>query len=281
MDDFLANYELKGRNVDIPLHSHQEYEIFLFHKGTCRYLIHNQIYDLIPGDILLMDGLALHKPNLPAHSDYVRSHIHFNPQTIMPLLEALNASHLLEAFERLHHCLIRPTDSIISNQIASVIKCMQEISKDENRTDAEKKMELKVLLVEILIMVNRIGLADSTMHLSEKNEKAIHAENIAAYIQQYFSEKLTIEKIADDLNLSKSYVSHVFKEMSGYTVMEYVMACRLQQVQYLLEAEPDKALKDIAYQTGFESISHFSRYFKSKIGVTPREYRRERLKIYQ
>lgn len=62
-------------------HAHSDfYEIFFFHEGTCKYLVGNHIYDLQPGDILIMDGTFLHKPNVPKNSPYVRSHVHFSPR---------------------------------------------------------------------------------------------------------------------------------------------------------------------------------------------------------
>lgn len=92
-------------------------------------------------------------------------------------------------------------------------------------------------------------------------------------------QKITLDEIAESLNLSRSYVSHIFKEMTGFTVMKYLMAIRLTQVKYLLEMEPDKALKNIAYEFGFESVFYFSRFFRSKVGMTAKEYRRSHLTI--
>jgi AraC family transcriptional regulator, melibiose operon regulatory protein len=60
--------------------------------------------------------------------------------------------------------------------------------------------------------------------------------------------------------------------------MEYVMECRLTQAKYLLEMEQHKPLKDVSYESGFESATHFSRYFREKVGVTAKEYRQIRLK---
>src|SRR5699024_7890242 len=112
-----------------------------------------------------------------------------------------------------------------------------------------------------------------------KGTKAEHAENIATFIQDHYMKKLTLDSIADALNLSKSYISHLFKEMTGFTIMDYVMECRLIQAKYLLEMEPGKPIKDVAHTSGFESSSHFSRYFRSKVGKTAREYRNDRLKL--
>ncbi|WP_068677089.1 AraC family transcriptional regulator [Oceanobacillus sp. Castelsardo] len=279
-ENLIVNYRVHGIWDNADYHSHREYEIYLFHSGTCRYLIHNQIYDLEPGDILLMDGLALHKPNVPSNSEYIRSTVHFSPQWIKGVLKELNGLHLLDVFEKLHHCLIRTKNNTEFKQLEKVICRLEEIQQTTDSNEINFQIELKALLLQILTIVQRLGILDSVNISTDKSEKEEHAENIAKYIQMHYTDKLSIESIAVSLNISKSYVSHVFKEMTGFTVMEYVMSSRLNQAKYLLEAEPKKALKDVAIESGFESVSHFSRYFKNKVGVTAKEYRKKRLKIY-
>ena len=55
------------------------------------------------------------------------------------------------------------------------------------------------------------------------------------------------------------------------------MGCRLNQVKYLLEMEPDLSIAEVSSSSGFESLAHFSRYFKEKVGVTPSKYRKNKL----
>ncbi|WP_161493902.1 AraC family transcriptional regulator [Virgibacillus necropolis] len=273
-EPLIVNYRVHGNLGSFDYHSHQEYEIYFFHAGSCRYLIHNQIYDLERGDILLMDGIALHKPNVRQNSEYVRSTIHFSPQWIESVLGEMDSVHLLDPFQKLHHCLIRTNENSESKQLEELIRRLQVI-KQISVHDVYAETEMKVLFLQVLISVNRLGQMDSRK-LPNKTEKTEYAENIGAYIQSNYMRKLTVASIAEALNLSKSYVSHLFKEMTGFTVLEYLMGCRLTQVKYLLEMEPDKALKDIAIESGFESVSHFSRYFRKKVGVTAREYRKLR-----
>ncbi|WP_227937743.1 AraC family transcriptional regulator [Alkalihalobacillus deserti] len=281
-ETLLVNYRIQGQEghgkYTFDYHSHQEYEIYFFHAGSCRYLIHNQIYDLVPGDILLMDGMTLHRPNIRPNSEYIRSVIHFSPQWIKGVLNELGSMYLLEAFQTLQHCLIRTNENTESKRLEDVIRRLAELKKLSESNNIEPETEMKVLLLQVLIIVHRLGHEEFTITPNEKTDKAEHAENIATYVQLNFMKKLTLVSIADALNLSKSYVSHVFKEMTGFTVMEYVMGCRLTQVKYLLEVEPDKPLKEIAHECGFESVSHFSRYFREKVGVTAKEYRRLRLR---
>jgi AraC-like DNA-binding protein len=269
---------MQGSKDPFDYHSHQEYEIYFFHAGSCRYLIHNQIYDLEPGDVLLMDGMTLHKPNVPPNSEYVRSVVHFRPHWMKSLLRELGSLYLLKPFEKMHHCLIRTKENDESKQLEKVIQRLADVCKDHSSQDRLAEAEMKALLVQALIIVNRLADMGSVKLINKKTDRTVHVENIATYIQSNYMQRLTLDSISEALNLSKSYVSHLFKEMTGFTVMEYVMASRLTQVKFSLEMEPDKALKDIAYETGFESVSHFSRYFRDKVGITAREYRSQRQK---
>ncbi|GGM37959.1 hypothetical protein GCM10011351_25170 [Paraliobacillus quinghaiensis] len=266
----------KGYSFDY--HSHQEYEIYIFHAGSCRYLIHNQIYDLHPGDILLMDGMTLHRPNVQKEDEYVRSIIHFSPKWISGILNELGSHYLLEIFQQLQHCLIRSNESSELIELEKLIERMDVLANHMNNKDVQSETELKVLLLQVLVIVHRMSknkLLDSPY---KKDTKAEYTESVAVYVQENFHNKITLDHISKDLSISKSYISHVFKEMTGFTVMEYVMECRLTQVKYSLEMEPNKALKDIAYDCGFESVAHFSRFFRKKVGMTAKEYRRLRVK---
>lgn len=271
---------MRGNNEPFDYHSHQEYEIYFFHAGTCRYLIGNHIYDLLPGDILIMDGLSLHKPNVHPQSKYIRSVVHFSPHWIKDVLETLGSMYLLDIFHKLHHCLIRTRENEESKLLEKIIYRLAELSQLDEHKIAQNETELKVLLIQALISVQKLGQTDTIKLPDKKSEKAVHAENIAMYIQMNYMHKLTIDSIAEALNLSKSYLSHLFREMTGFTVMEYIMGFRLTRVKYLLEAEAEKSIKEIALECGFESASHFSRYFRERVGVTAREYRSERLKLY-
>ncbi len=272
-ESLIAAYHAHGYEEPFDYHSHQEYEIYFFHAGSCRYLIHNKIYDLVPGDILLMDGMTLHKPNVRQNSEYVRSVIHFSPTWIKGVLEEMGSMSLLDPFKKLHHCLIRTNENSESRRLEEIVCRLAKLRWTTDLQDRYAETEMKVLLLQALISVNRLGRIDSIKLPSYKADKTEHAENIATFVQSNYMQKLTLDTIAEALNLSRSYVSHVFKEMTGFTVMEYLMGCRLTQVKYLLEMEPGKALKDVAIESGFESVSHFSRYFKKKVGVTARAYR--------
>lgn len=109
MDKWLtAFYQVRGSELPINnFHSHHEYEIYYFCGGECKYLINNRIYDLQPGDIILLDGLTLHKPNPRDVSTYTRSMLHFSPTWLQELMTVLGVPNLLAPFQNLNNCLLR------------------------------------------------------------------------------------------------------------------------------------------------------------------------------
>src|SRR5699024_3477727 len=123
------------------------------------------------------------------------------------------------------------------------------------------------LLIQALMIVHNLFKQEDLLITKETNIKGEHAENIATYIQNNFSKSLSVRSIAKELNLSPSYASHLFKRKTGFSIMEYVMERRLNQAKFLLEMKPKMKVKYIAYDCGFTSASHFSRFFRSETGM--------------
>lgn len=96
-----------------------------------------------------------------------------------------------------------------------------------------------------------------------------------------YAEDLSLDDIAEDLNLSKSYLSHLFKEITGTTIMNFLMGYRLTQAQYSLKVRTDLNISQIAELTGFESNEHFSRFFKKHLGLSPSDYRKLQIEYSQ
>lgn len=271
---FIAVSHLQGQTGYIDFHSHRQYEMYIFHEGECKYLINNQIIELKPGSIICLNGSELHKAHVTGDiTKYERSLVHFSPDWLKPVLKVLGAEFLLEPFETSPHTVFLPKNNTAFIAFDQLGRELAKLSLSPYSEETEA--ELKVHLVQFLFLFYQL---DKTAVLEEhiaKSEKSLYAEKIASYVQQHFRKKLTIEKIAKALNLSQSYVSHLFKEVTGYTVMGYVMDYRFVQAKGLIELSSQSTkLKDVASECGFESDSHFNRFFKKKTGMTPRQYQK-------
>lgn len=269
---FIAEANIKGLDSPFDFHSHHQYEIFKLNKGQAHYLINNQVFELSPGQIVLLDGSELHKVQIMNDaSEYERSIVHFDPDWIKAILEASEATFLLDYFKKYKHRIFRFQFEEDENELNQYIRRLSDVSKTK-RTKG-KESEIKIRLVHLLMHVY-VSNKVSTMHEDfGKSEKAKLAEEIASYIQNRFNEKWTIADMSNDLNLSESYISHLFKEITGYTVMEYLMNYRLIQARTLLMMNPHQTIKDCAMESGFESDAHFNRFFKKNMGMTPKKYK--------
>ena len=83
---------------------------------------------------------------------------------------------------------------------------------------------------------------------------------------------MTLQTIGDALNASPYYLSHVFKNMSGYSPIQYLLRRRLGEAQTLL-ISTDLTISDIAGLVGFETQSYFNSQFTKHVGIPPKKYR--------
>ncbi|MBP1917321.1 AraC-like DNA-binding protein [Lederbergia galactosidilyticus] len=283
MKDWLRpNYRMKSiGEQEFAFHSHTQFEIYFFHQGDCKYLIHHSIYELHPGDIIIMDGLTAHRANPSKFDLYERSVVHFSADWIQPVIEELRMPELLSPFKEMSNCLLRGQDDGERELILQSIKSMVQLMNEEYSflLRPEVEAELKILLLTILMQIYKLSKKENHQLAMPKSEKVLHVENIAQFIQVHFRNSISLEDISTELNLSKFYLSRIFKEVTGTTVMDYVMTCRLNQVKFDLEMSPQRTLMEIATESGFESQAHFSRFFKKRVGMTPSEYRRKKLKL--
>ncbi|MFD2332031.1 helix-turn-helix domain-containing protein [Cohnella sp. GCM10020058] len=109
--------------------------------------------------------------------------------------------------------------------------------------------------------------------------KEVPVQRIVAYIETRYGGPISVEELAKMVFLSPNYISNLFKEQTGETIIDYLTGVRLRHARNQL-ADPTRKIYEIAESTGFNSTSYFSVVFKNTYGVSPKEYReslRERI----
>ena len=96
--------------------------------------------------------------------------------------------------------------------------------------------------------------------------------DVANYIQHHMSERITAERIAEALFLSRPYLSRRFKQETGESLTDFIMKEKTEEARRLLRYS-DKSLTAIANYLGFSSPGHFSRVFRKYASMNPGEYR--------
>ncbi|MCD8356922.1 MAG: helix-turn-helix domain-containing protein [Clostridia bacterium] len=97
-------------------------------------------------------------------------------------------------------------------------------------------------------------------------------QQVSSYIQKHLAEKLTLEQVAGQVHLSKSYLCRILKDELGCTFTEYTNRLRIERSKMYLHRS-NMPLSEIACAVGFDDQSYFTRIFKRQVGVPPGKYR--------
>lgn len=98
-------------------------------------------------------------------------------------------------------------------------------------------------------------------------------ESAKAYMDQHFSEEeISLQAVADYVNMSTSHFSTIFSQETGQTFISYLTAIRMERAKELLRCSPMKSL-EIGYAVGYKDPHYFSALFKRTQKCTPKEYR--------
>jgi len=127
------------------------------------------------------------------------------------------------------------------------------------------------LLCSLLLTIREMVIhEDIEEEHTEQELKLGHL--IQSYIDEHYTEKISLEEIAAVLKMNHYYMAHVFKNTIGYSPMNYVIRRRVGEAQsHLLYT--DKTVTEIAYMVGYNSASNFNKAFKKMVGMSPQRYR--------
>lgn len=92
------------------------------------------------------------------------------------------------------------------------------------------------------------------------------------HIAENLAEEISVERLAELVELSPSHFAHVFKETTGMTPLQFVTRQRITRAQQLIR-ETSRSLIDVGLDVGYTSPSHFAQVFRRVVGVTPTEFR--------
>lgn len=250
-------------------HSHAFYEIYYFHEGRCTYLIGDSVFTLKPGDLLLMNGLTLHCPNVEPDSRYVRSILHFDPAWICRGLSETAKSILLDPFETLRNHRMTLTGEN-REEFEGMLADIHRLSS----STAGFRQERMTLRIQEMMYVIADWCQAAVQDHDSISEKERHVQHVVSFVEENYMLDLTLEGIARDMHITKHYLSSLFKEVTGTTVFKYVYHRRINQAKIMLRLHPHLSITEISQASGFKHLAHFSRMFKAMVGTTPEHYRK-------
>lgn len=256
-------------NLPIPFgfHRHQALEIIVPVEGW--YDIHTQTecYHIEKGDILIIPPFEMHRIEAPREGS-----------RFIYLIDLGNISDT-HAFIGLKPLLSKPI-YITSESYPQVYEELHELFADMRNTyfSSSEFYELNIYS-DVYKVFSLLGMdylkkngAFAGLNQVTRKEYLNRFNSVLSYINEYYSEDLTLEMVAEHSGFSKFHFSRLFKKYTNTTFYDYLILKRIQAAEQLL-ADADLSITEVALRTGFSSISTFNRTFKRKKNCTPREYR--------
>ncbi len=127
-------------------------------------------------------------------------------------------------------------------------------------------------LLESLIL-NLIRRTHNKITIAPSKKITKECRFVEQYIDEHFTENITLQKLSELTYLNKYYLVHSFKEYNGTSPINYLINKRINEAKQLLETT-NHSIAKIAIAVGFSSQSYFSQVFKRETGLTPNEWRK-------
>ncbi|RAS83649.1 AraC family transcriptional regulator [Priestia endophytica] len=265
--DFI--YKDRSSN-ELSLHTHHRYEVFYFHSGKCNYLVGSNIYMLNPGDILLMNGMTLHSPKVEPENEYVRSVVHFEHEGIKPFLQSLHSLNVLRPFQEFNNYRL----SVRGRDKEEVESALEKMSIYFNQKDMINYNRFRLSFLDLLYFIFEKFEHSISVETEAPNHKERNVQRIITFLENNYTNDITLETLQSHMHMNKFYLSKLFKEITGTTIFNFLYEYRINEAKTMFFIDKSISVTEVCYQVGFKHLSHFSRLFKQQVGISPDTFKK-------
>ena len=128
----------------------------------------------------------------------------------------------------------------------------------------------------LVIFAQHLAMLGNQIFIQQKNAEPPIIRRAKEYIYEHHTEHLSLARAAKAVNMSTFYFCKMFKKVTGINFTDYLSRVRIEKAKNLL-LNPNLRVSEIAFEVGFESLTHFNRVFKKLLGQSPTEYRAQLL----
>jgi AraC-like DNA-binding protein len=253
-------------------HFHNSFELALFIKADIDILIKDRKYDIRDGDMLFIDTYEIHRMIYKPNPHYKRYVINFQYRFIQELLRMVQLEPMLQTLRSSSNARIKldlKQRLSMEEDFRQLLKLQAELASDDKDATLAPAIQMQLLL--LLQAFFRISRTQRQVRLDSRLDKQV--QMIIQYIEQHYPEPIELDDLVPVVGRSKYHISHIFKESTRFTIIEYVQYRRVVEAQKKL-LHTDNPIIDIGLACGFQSLQHFYRVFKRITRMTPAQYRR-------
>lgn len=243
------NYTDKPDTAMFDMHVHDSYEVFCFLSGNAHYYVEGNIYELSPGDILIINKAEVHSLLINKITPYLRIVINFS-------IESLLGDH-----KKIYEILSKKPlgqFNLINGSMEEKNQWLYYLENIVTDDENQKQIYLTVLLNELC----------KSLEKRQQLPPQHPSDRIIAYINQNLSQIESLEQLCELFYISKTHLNRRFKAITGSTVWEYITTKRILKAKELLSE--GHAPTDVSLMLGYKEYSTFYRAYKRHLGETPK-----------
>ncbi len=244
------------------LHRHDFHEIYFLLSGERRFLLGHSIYDVSPGDLVIVPKNEFHRTTAIDTNGYDRYVIYFYDDSIKELADNIIGFEPDRFFQL--GCL--EFDPDISELIRGYLT---EMTHEQNTGDEYSTAYMQNILRNIIITILRFGRQKNR----EQNEDADKIQSVARYIREHYRESISLATASRMAYMENTYFSKRFKALTGFGFNEYLTETRMQAAEKLLRLT-SLSISEISERCGYSSSNYFGDAFRQYKGTSPSEFRK-------
>lgn len=257
-------------------HWHDELQFCIVTQGSIGFFVNEKQHTLSAGEGIFINSGCLHmaKPLKDPDSTYVCLNAHSRLLSSFP--GSIVGSRYVAPYLEDPLMKMAVLDPRVRWQ-KEILDGIVQVESLQQRQEFGYELEICGILISMWLQLLRNFPKGASSRCVNRTKHHAAVQSILTYIQQHYSERITLEQIARELSFSIGECCRMFKKVTGETIISHLTLYRISKSTELLR-DTELSVSQIAYETGFSSTSYFIEKFKEQLGTTPLRFRNENKK---
>jgi AraC-like DNA-binding protein len=270
-----------GAEPDMAPHRHNFFQIFFVASGHATHEIAGEVTEANAGHIFFVSPYTIHRVTFPRESRcYVvyfdANFLHRSGILSEASPEDPNSYRVPEMFP--FFCQKTSGFQLDEETRGEVEHRCERLLVACARKDLFDHAEIRAELTLLLVTVARKYYAEVPLPRNDASFESLHNRHVRmalTYIKENFHRPISLKTVAEQVHLSETYLTHLFKSETGKSFKPLLDELRIENAKNLL-SYTDLPLKTIAFRSGFLDQVHFGKRFKTLTHMTPAQFRKDR-----
>ncbi len=246
------------RNIGFAPHWHNELEILYVREGECNLVVDDKQYFLRTGDLIMYGACSTHYCQ---HTENTRNLLEF----VLLDPRVLDQSHI--AIDETVHI---PAQIMEAFSLKEVLREWMDTINVELTARRPYYQELiRSAFTKFWYTMQRELYKEKA--LLQGNSKMKKLKRALQYIHEHYAEELSLETLAEVVQITPTYFSELFRKLMGVNYVQYLQNFRINKALAVLK-KGEKRILDVAFDVGFTNIRSFNRVFQQQTGMTPTQF---------